>query len=117
MPGATAGQYKRESFQMWTALREIQAKVVQDIYRVVPARRAEVLRPQHPRRARLRPSPMPAAPPEPVRNVGMFDNVGRNDPCPCGSGKKFKHCHYPEIQKQRQTVAPEAVRHVPRRRR
>jgi preprotein translocase subunit SecA len=22
-----------------------------------------------------------------------FDNVGRNDPCPCGSGKKFKFCH------------------------
>jgi len=22
-----------------------------------------------------------------------FKNVGRNDPCPCGSGKKFKHCH------------------------
>lgn len=21
------------------------------------------------------------------------DNVGRNDPCPCGSGKKYKHCH------------------------
>ncbi|HIL57086.1 MAG TPA: preprotein translocase subunit SecA, partial [Rhodothermales bacterium] len=21
------------------------------------------------------------------------DRVGRNDPCPCGSGKKFKHCH------------------------
>ncbi|MEL6700275.1 MAG: SEC-C metal-binding domain-containing protein, partial [Pseudomonadota bacterium] len=20
-------------------------------------------------------------------------NPGRNDPCPCGSGKKFKHCH------------------------
>ena len=20
-------------------------------------------------------------------------SVGRNDPCPCGSGKKFKHCH------------------------
>lgn len=20
-------------------------------------------------------------------------NVGRNSPCPCGSGKKFKHCH------------------------
>ena len=19
--------------------------------------------------------------------------VGRNEPCPCGSGKKFKHCH------------------------
>ena len=20
-------------------------------------------------------------------------NIGRNDPCPCGSGKKYKHCH------------------------
>jgi preprotein translocase subunit SecA len=22
-----------------------------------------------------------------------FSKVGRNDPCPCGSGKKFKQCH------------------------
>ncbi|GHA85052.1 preprotein translocase subunit SecA [Cognatilysobacter bugurensis] len=22
-----------------------------------------------------------------------FSNVGRNEPCPCGSGKKYKHCH------------------------
>ncbi|MBP7276481.1 MAG: SEC-C domain-containing protein, partial [Kiritimatiellae bacterium] len=22
-----------------------------------------------------------------------YENVGRNDPCPCGSGKKFKKCH------------------------
>ncbi len=29
--------------------------------------------------------------PEPVRNVGP--RVGRNDPCPCGSGKKYKACH------------------------
>jgi uncharacterized protein YecA (UPF0149 family) len=21
------------------------------------------------------------------------DEPGRNDPCPCGSGKKYKHCH------------------------
>ena len=27
---------------------------------------------------------------EPIRNVGP--KVGRNDPCPCGSGKKFKKC-------------------------
>jgi len=24
---------------------------------------------------------------------GRVGKVGRNDPCPCGSGKKFKHCH------------------------
>jgi preprotein translocase subunit SecA len=29
--------------------------------------------------------------PEPIRNLGQ--RVGRNDPCPCGSGKKFKNCH------------------------
>uniref|UniRef100_UPI0033428CC4 SEC-C metal-binding domain-containing protein n=1 Tax=Pandoraea pnomenusa TaxID=93220 RepID=UPI0033428CC4 len=23
----------------------------------------------------------------------LLPKVGRNDPCPCGSGKKFKHCH------------------------
>ena len=29
----------------------------------------------------------------PVVKDGVFDKVGRNDPCPCGSGKKFKLCH------------------------
>ncbi|MBI1347286.1 preprotein translocase subunit SecA [bacterium] len=28
---------------------------------------------------------------EPIRNFG--ERVGRNDPCPCGSGKKYKKCH------------------------
>ena len=23
----------------------------------------------------------------------LYTKVGRNDPCPCGSGKKLKHCH------------------------
>jgi preprotein translocase subunit SecA len=34
--------------------------------------------------------------PETVRtasDVERYGRVGRNDPCPCGSGKKFKHCH------------------------
>ncbi len=35
-----------------------------------------------PQGQRPRPEPMKAAP-----------KVGRNDPCPCGSGKKFKNCH------------------------
>jgi uncharacterized protein YecA (UPF0149 family) len=25
----------------------------------------------------------------------LAGRVGRNDPCPCGSGKKYKHCHGP----------------------
>jgi preprotein translocase subunit SecA len=32
--------------------------------------------------------------PEPVKTfVRESDKVGRNDPCPCGSGKKYKQCH------------------------
>jgi len=31
------------------------------------------------------------APPPPFTRAGA--KVGRNDPCPCGSGKKYKHCH------------------------
>ncbi len=27
-----------------------------------------------------------------------LSNVGRNEPCPCGSGKKFKKCCYHKIQ-------------------
>ena len=27
-----------------------------------------------------------------TQKVRKFDKVGRNDPCPCGSGKKFKNC-------------------------
>ncbi|MCK5388130.1 MAG: SEC-C domain-containing protein, partial [Candidatus Izimaplasma sp.] len=27
------------------------------------------------------------------RKPRISTKVGRNDPCPCGSGKKFKHCH------------------------
>ena len=26
-------------------------------------------------------------------NVKIAQKIGRNDPCPCGSGKKYKHCH------------------------
>jgi len=27
-----------------------------------------------------------------------FKSIGRNDPCPCGSGKKFKSCHWAEMK-------------------
>jgi preprotein translocase subunit SecA len=31
--------------------------------------------------------------PQKVQPVRAEPKVGRNDPCPCGSGKKFKNCH------------------------
>jgi preprotein translocase subunit SecA len=46
--------------------------------------------PQQGRAAAGVPGPRPA--PQPVR---AMPRVGRNDPCPCGSGKKYKKCHMP----------------------
>jgi preprotein translocase subunit SecA len=34
-----------------------------------------------------------AAAAEKAKPVRTGPKVGRNDPCPCGSGKKFKNCH------------------------
>jgi uncharacterized protein YecA (UPF0149 family) len=36
----------------------------------------------------------PPPPPEQIESVRRAaPKVGRNDPCPCGSGKKYKKCH------------------------
>jgi preprotein translocase subunit SecA len=51
--------------------------------------------------AALVPAGAGAAPPAPEPDVQLpkvtvrreLPKVGRNDPCPCGSGKKYKHCH------------------------
>lgn len=40
---------------------------------------------------------------KPIRNIGP--KVGRNDPCPCGSGKKRKKCNH-----EHQTVVQDAGR-------
>jgi preprotein translocase subunit SecA len=54
-----------------------------------PVRRGKkkARRHQEPRQSRREASPARPAPPVP-----RFGKVGRNDPCPCGSGKKYKRC-------------------------
>jgi preprotein translocase SecA subunit len=55
---------------------------------------AERRREQSQRRMRLVHGEGPNAHPEKVETVRRDgDKVGRNDPCPCGSGKKYKKCH------------------------
>ena len=40
------------------------------------------------------PEPLPGEEPAPVAQfVRETKKVGRNEMCPCGSGKKYKHCH------------------------
>ena len=37
--------------------------------------------------------PPPQGPRQPIAPVRVDKAPGRNDPCPCGSGKKYKQCH------------------------
>jgi preprotein translocase subunit SecA len=42
--------------------------------------------------------PQPRVTVQPVRRDGP--KVGRNDPCPCGSGQKFKKCHGAALEEE-----------------
>ena len=75
--------YKREGNNLFQGLlANIKHDVVHTIYHVSIARRGV------PRRA---PVAVGAGGGRPQPKVAG-KKVGRNDPCPCGSGKKYKHC-------------------------
>ena len=103
--------YKREAYKMYTELLDaIRTDVVRSVFNL------QVMRPQEQAQAaanpeqarRLAPAPSPMArnirtnkdaeTPQTVRKSGR--EIGRNDPCWCGSGKKYKHCHMQNDQKQ-----------------
>jgi len=100
-------EYKRESFEMFTALLEniqlevvrilarVQVRAEEDVEAVEPQRRQEsAMEYRHDRASAVsdgQGSPGAEAPDAPFVREGR--KVGRNETCPCGSGKKFKHCH------------------------
>jgi preprotein translocase subunit SecA len=96
--------YKKDAFEMFGQLREsIKEEVVRTIYHA-PNMRREAPRPRnvqaiHPSAAAASKAETPGAAedktPMPVR---VQKTPGRNDPCWCGSGKKYKHCHYKSDQ-------------------
>ncbi len=78
--------YKREAHEMYLdLLGDIQHDVVHAIYHAVLVRQ-----PVRPMRA-VRPGFDGRAAPQPARSADA--RPGRNDPCWCGSGKKYKYCH------------------------
>ncbi|MDJ0700078.1 MAG: preprotein translocase subunit SecA [Woeseiaceae bacterium] len=112
-------EYKREAFEMFGAMLEqvkhdtisilsrIRVQSEEDLDEMAERRRAaEAMQFQHAQASALagaapqgqpeqRPGGQP--PPKPVEPVAPFvregRKVGRNEPCPCGSGKKYKQCH------------------------
>ena len=92
-------EYKKEGFEMFEAMMlMLEADVVEKIFTVQIARQEDVERMQERRRPQPQQMVMsgggtPALPPGKVQTVRNEDKIGRNDPCPCGSGKKYKKCH------------------------
>jgi len=88
-------EYKREAYALFMEMMgRIRQEVAQKLFRVQLAREDEVAEMEaKQRRERLaltrQSGPQPASQ-EPARRDA--DKVGRNDACPCGSGKKYKKC-------------------------
>ena len=87
-------EYRMVGADMFDAMvGEIRDKTVRTLLTVVPAPRAEIKRVQVAKPIQEGFEGKPGAKkvtvkPQPVRS----NKVGRNDPCPCGSGKKYKNC-------------------------
>jgi preprotein translocase subunit SecA len=85
-------EYKRQAFHMWEDLQDqINLMAARNIFRV----QANVAQPMVRRPINmqaLRPGATQTSKPEPVRKSAK-ESIGRNDPCWCGSGKKYKNCH------------------------
>jgi preprotein translocase subunit SecA len=105
-------EYKNEAFEMFNELRErIQSSIVARIFRVMVQRNAPVPPPSPMVRNVMESGPgepdgaaagRNGAPPKrraaaPVGSgagaQAAAGKIGRNDPCYCGSGKKYKRCH------------------------
>ncbi|MBI4367982.1 MAG: SEC-C domain-containing protein, partial [Candidatus Omnitrophica bacterium] len=113
-------EYQRESFAMFEQLTaSIKDEVVEFLFKVQAVREEKmqtVMNPSqqqflHPEAGGMTQAQTPmAAPQRRAAPGGMMDpggrgeqvpetyrrdqpKVGRNDPCPCGSGKKYKKCH------------------------
>jgi preprotein translocase subunit SecA len=90
-------EFKKEAFTLFDELMDrIDTEAVRFLFLMQPAKPAEEAKQIEQRQRRqqqnlqFQAGPAQAEPPKPVRSG---TKVGRNDPCPCGSGKKYKKCH------------------------
>jgi preprotein translocase subunit SecA len=88
-------EYKKEAYGLFMEMMgRIRQEVIQKLFRVQLAREDDVERMEETeqRRRRLVLSRAGGGEQAPKPVTREEDKVGRNDPCPCGSGKKYKKC-------------------------
>ncbi|MFQ5669140.1 MAG: preprotein translocase subunit SecA [Acidobacteriota bacterium] len=88
-------EYKRESFDMFGEMKErIEDEIIRDLYLFEPKTEADLIEERRRQMQRERELVFAGggdggAVRRPIKKAAK---VGRNTPCPCGSGKKFKKC-------------------------
>lgn len=90
-------EYKKEAYDLFNKMMfEIQGDTIKHLFRtkfgvqIVNMHDDEVIETDLARAAEsFHPSEESA---EETKTPARHDKIGRNDPCPCGSGKKYKHC-------------------------
>lgn len=96
-------EYKREAFELFADMLEaLKLEVISILSKVQVRAQEEVDAIEEKRRAadaaqtkefQHESSSTSGADPSPQQVRAATAQVGRNEPCPCGSGKKYKHCH------------------------
>ncbi len=99
-------EYKRESFSMFAAMLEslkyevisvlckIQVRMPEEVEALEVQRREEAERLSKQQQLSHKSDNSALMPEEEVNVAASLERkVGRNDPCPCGTGKKYKQCH------------------------
>jgi len=78
-------EYQREGYDMFAALVDsVKEDTLRYMYHVKVAKQEAPKRPT---------AIQTSGPDTSKRTVRVKDKIGRNEPCPCGSGKKYKLCH------------------------
>jgi preprotein translocase subunit SecA len=95
-------EYKREAFELFSAMLEsiklevtktlvtVRIRSEDDVAEAAPAPALENVQYHHADYDEAL-GAVEEKSPQPFQR--HLQKVGRNDPCPCGSGKKYKHCH------------------------
>ncbi|HEV7476510.1 MAG TPA: preprotein translocase subunit SecA [Burkholderiales bacterium] len=98
-------EYKREAFELFGAMVEavklevvktltaVEIRAKEDVPQADDKLHVQNVQLQHGGEAEGGEGDAPAEQKKAQPTVRHAQKVGRNDPCPCGSGKKYKHCH------------------------
>jgi len=87
-------EYKKEAYSLFMEMMgRIRQEVVQKLFRIQLAREEDVEKMEAEQRRRQMVMNRAGGENQPkTPSTREEDKVGRNDPCPCGSGKKYKKC-------------------------